>query len=305
MAKKDYYEILGVERNASEEEIKKAYRDLAKKYHPDLHPGNKAMEARFKEINEAYEILKDPEKRGEYNRFGAAAFEPGFQGARTYTYPGGVVNIEDFGFDIGGIEDIFGDIFGKRGRAQRPRGPIPGEDIEYSLEISFEQAIKGTEVRLTLDGEKITVKLPAGVKDGSRVRVAGKGRSGFAGGQRGDLYIVTKIKPHPYFKRENDDILLDCPITITEAVMGAKVQIPTIDGKTLLSIPAGTQSGQKLRLKGKGIPHIKDRGRGDQYVIIKIIAPKDIDQKSKNLLEEFQRLNPYDPRRDVGWYDRA
>lgn len=302
MAKKDYYEILGVPRSAGEDEIKKAYRELAKKYHPDLHPGNKAMEARFKEINEAYEVLRDPKKKEQYDRFGSAMFEPGFQGAGayTYTYPGAgrTVSVEDFGFDIGGIEDIFGDIFGKRRQA---RAQPFGEDIEYSLEISFEQAIKGTEVRLTLDGEKITVKLPAGARDGSKVRVPGKGRAGFPGGQRGDLYIVTKVKPHPYFKREGDDIYLDCPITVTEAALGAKITIPTIDGKTLLSVPAGTQSGQKLRLHGKGVSHIKGKGKGDQYVIIKIILPKNIDEKSKSLLQEFQKLNPYDPRQDLGW----
>ncbi len=303
MAKKDYYEILGISRDAIEEDIKKAYRELAKKYHPDLHPGNKAMEARFKEINEAYEILKDPKKREQYDRFGSAAFEPGFQDARTYTYPGGsggrTVNVEDFGFDIGGLEDTFGDIFGRRTRAQR--GPLRGEDVEYVLEIDFDRAIHGAEVRLTISGEKLTVKIPAGVRDGSRVKVAGKGRPGITGGHAGDLYIVTKIKPHPYFRRENDDIYIDVPITITEAALGAKVNIPTIDGKTLLVIPPGTQSGQKLRLTGKGVLHIKGIGRGDQYVTIGITAPKGLDEKSKGLLQEFQKLNPYDPRRDMGW----
>ncbi|MDP2682568.1 MAG: DnaJ C-terminal domain-containing protein [Deltaproteobacteria bacterium] len=303
MAKKDYYEILGISRDVIEEDIKKAYRELAKKYHPDLHPGDKAMEARFKEINEAYEILKDPKKREQYDRFGNAAFEPGFQGTRTYTYPWGsggkTVNVEDFGFDIGGLEDTFGDIFGRRTRAQR--GPLRGEDVEYVLEVGFEQAIHGTEVRMTINGEKLTVKIPAGVKDGSRIKVAGKGRPGMMGGHAGDLYIVTKIKPHLYFRRENDDIYIDVPITITEASLGAKVNIPTIDGKTLLIIPPGTQSGQKLRLTGKGVPHIKGIGRGDQYVIIRITAPKGLDEKSKGLLQEFQKLNPYDPRRDMGW----
>jgi DnaJ-class molecular chaperone len=303
MAKKDYYEILGSSRNATEEDIKKAYRELAKKYHPDLHPGDKTMEARFKEINEAYEVLKDPKKREQYDRFGSEAFEPGFQGARTYTYPWGAggktVNIEDFGFDIGGLEDTFGDIFGRRTRAQR--GPLRGEDAEYVLEVGFEQAIHGTEVRLTINGEKITVKIPAGVKDGSRVKVAGKGRPGMTGGHAGDLYIVTKIKPHPYFRRENDDIYIDVPITITEAALGAKVNIPTIDGKTMLIIPPGTQGGQKLRLTGKGVPHVKGVGRGDQYVIMKITVPKGLDEKSKGLMQEFQKLNPYDPRKDVGW----
>ena len=303
MAKKDYYEILGISRDAIEEDIKKAYRELAKKYHPDLHPGDKSMEARFKEINEAYEILKDPKKREQYDRFGSAAFEPGFQGARTHTYPWGsggkTVNVEDFGFDIGGLEDTFGDIFGRRTRAQR--GPLRGEDVEYVLEVGFEQAIHGTEVRLTINGEKLTVKIPAGVKDGSRIKVAGKGRPGMMCGHAGDLYIVTKIKPHLYFRRENDDIYIDVPITITEAALGAKVNTPTIDGKTLLIIPPGTQSGQKLRLTGKGVPHIKGIGRGDQYVIIRITAPKGLDEKSKGLLQEFQKLNPYDPRRDMGW----
>ena len=299
MVKKDYYEILGIGRSATEEEIKKAYRNLARKYHPDLHPGNKEMEARFKEINEAYEVLKDTKKREQYDRFGSSAFEPGFEGARTYTYPGGTVNIEDLGFDIGGIEDIFGDIFDKRARTRK--GPLRGEDVEYILDIGFEQAIHGTEVRLTINGEKITVKIPAGVKDGSRVRVAEKGKHGTLGGPYGDLYIITKVKPHPYFRREDDDIYLDVPITITEAALGAKVHIPTIDGKAVLVIPPGTHSGQKLGLKGKGAPHIKDKTRGDQYVIIKIIAPKGLDQKSKNLLEEIEKLNPYDPRKDTGW----
>lgn len=305
MAKRDYYEILGVGRNASEDEIKKAYRELAKKYHPDLHPGNKAMEARFKEINEAYEVLKDPKKREQYDRFGGAVFEPGFEGARrAYTYPpGGAVNLEDLGFDFGGLEDIFGDIFGRKARPQRgyPQRPSRGEDVEYVLEVGFEQALHGAEVRLTINGEKITVKIPAGVKDGSRVRVAGKGKGGVLGGPPGDLYIVTKVKAHPYFSREDDDIYLDVPITITEAALGTKVHIPTIDGKTLLVIPPGTQSGQRLRLKGKGALHIKDKGRGDQYVIIKIITPKDLDEKSKGLLQEFQRLNPYDPRENMAW----
>lgn len=300
MAKKDYYEILGVERNASSEEIKKVYRELAKKYHPDLHPNNKDMEARFKEINEAYEILKDPKKREQYDRFGSAVFEPGFHGGReAYTYPGGTINPEDMGFDFGGLEDIFGNIFGKR--TSRPKGPTRGEDTEYTLEIGFEQAIRGTEVRLTIDGEKITVKLPAGVKNGSRVRLAGRGKPGILSGPRGDLYIVTKIKPHPYFNRENDDIYLDVPITITEAALGAKVHIPTIDGKTLLVIPPGTQNGQKLRLKGKGVTHIKSNDRGDQYVIIRVVTPKELDEKSKRLLEEFQKLNPYDPRKGLDW----
>lgn len=370
MAKKDFYEILGVNKNAAEDDIKKAYRRLAKKYHPDVNPGNKEAETRFKEINEAYEVLSNVQKRQQYDRTGQFPFEQGFEGGRQYTYPGGV-DIGDIGFDIGGIEDIFGDVFGKRPKPWSEAGR--GKDIEYSVELNFEDAVKGAEVRVPVDkeiicpscngsglktdaqkkrcpvcdgtGQKgvtragftirqtcancggtgflagetcysckgqgrdisrewITVRIPPGIEDGSRVKIAGKGTPGSMGGRGGrpgDLYIITNVKTHSYFTRKGDDIYLDLPITIVEASLGAKINIPTLDGTTLLTIPPGTSTGQKLRLKGKGIENKKTKTRGDQYVIIAVIAPKDLNQRSAELLKEFQKTHPYNPRSGAGW----
>lgn len=368
MPKKDYYETLGVTRNAAEDDIKKAYRRLAKKYHPDVNPGNKEAETRFKEINEAYEILSDSQKRQQYDRTGQFPFEQGFEGGRTYTYPGGV-DIGDIGFDIGGIEDIFGNIFGKKGKTWTPETGR-GKDVEYNVELSFEDAVKGAEVRVPVDkeficpscngsglktdaqkkrcpvcdgtGQKgvtragftirqtcsncggtgflagetcyackgqgrdisrewITVRIPPGALDGSKVKIAGKGTPGSKGGRPGDLYIITNVKAHPYWTRKGDDIFLDLPITIIEASLGAKISIPTLDGTTLLTIPPGASTGQKLRLKGKGIENKKTKTRGDQYAIIAVIAPKDLDQRSEELLKEFQKAHPYNPRSGAGW----
>jgi len=300
MAKKNFYDILGVNRNATEDEIKKAYRTLAKKYHPDVNPGNKEAETRFKEINEAYEVLSNPQKKKQYDMTGEYIFEPGFEGGRkwTYTYPGNV-DIGDFGFDIGSFEDIFGSIFSKKKRAETEFGR--GRDIEYRLELDFENAVKGTEVRIPVNNEWITVRIPPGVDDGSKVKIAGRGSRNIKGGKSGDLYIIISVKPHPYFTRKGNDIYIDLPVTITEASLGTKISIPTIDGKTLLTIPPGTSSGQKLRLRGKGVPDKKSKTRGDQYVIIEIIAPKDLNSRASDLLKEFQKTHPYNPRLNTGW----
>ncbi|MBI5455054.1 MAG: DnaJ domain-containing protein [Deltaproteobacteria bacterium] len=292
---KDYYEILGVARNAAEDDIKKAYRNLARKFHPDLHPDKKAeMEAKFKEINEAYGVLSDPKKRSDYDLTGSVGHEPGMGGG--YPPPGGGVHFEDFGFgNIGGFEDVFSEIFGKGGR----RGPRKGSDLEYSVTLDFLQAVKGAEVRIAVPrrggSETITVKIPPGVKSGGRVRVPGKGEPGDGG--PGDLYIITEVQPHRYFRRVDNDIYVDVPINIKEAVLGADIQVPTIDGMTTIKVPPGIRSGQKLRIKGKGV--YGAGGRGDEYVIIQIAAQKAVDSRSKELIEEFSRINTYDPRKGL------
>ncbi len=310
MAKKDYYEILGVTKDASDDDIKKAYRALARKYHPDLHPGDKQMEAKFKEINEAYHVLSDAKKRADYDMTGRVTFEPGMGGP----WPpgggggGGGFDIGDMGFGrMGGFEDLFGEVFGARGaggpRGAR-RGPRRGQDLEYTMPLDFLKAVKGAEVKITVTRksgapEKITIKIPPGVHDGSKVRVAGKGHEGSGGGPPGDLYIVTRVKPHPYFKRVGADIYLNVPITIKEALLGGEIKVPTIDAVTKIKIPPGTQGGQKLRIRGKGVSPAHGRGRGDLYVVVNISVPKKVNKKSAELIEELDRTNPYEPRKGL------
>jgi DnaJ-class molecular chaperone len=301
MNKKDYYEILGVSRDASTEEVKKAYRRLARKYHPDLHPNDKEMEVKFKEINEAYQVLHDPKKREDYDLTGRFPFEPGMGGPG----PGGF-NFEDLGFGFGGhaggpggFEDVFGEVFGMGGRR---RGPVKGSDIEYRLTLDFVHAVRGTEVKVTVKRgsgtETIKVKVPAGVKTGSKVRVVGKGNDGQQGGPRGDLYIVTVVSPHRYFHRDGNDIYVDLPVTIGEAVLGATIKVPTIDGHATIKVPRGTRGGQKLRIRGEGVGGHAGR-RGDEYVVVKITVPKSVDDRSRELIEEFSGINDYDPRKGL------
>ena len=313
MAKRDYYEVLGLSRGASEEEIKRAYRKLARKYHPDMNPGDPTAEEKFKEISEAHEVLTDPEKKRTYDQFGHADFGRGAgPGAGTWTWRGGEGGFEGFNFDFSGagggfdsFSDIFSELFGGGRRRSYTRRPTRGEDIQYSMQIDFMDAVRGTSATVSLNTgkgtEHLTVTIPRGVKDGSKVRLKGKGSQGTNGGPNGDLFIITKIRPHPFFKREDDDIYVDVPVTITEAALGAQVTIPTIDGPTKLTIPSGTQGGQKLRLKGKGAPHLKGTGRGDMYAVIKIVVPKGISKESKQILEDFQGKNPYNPRAELGW----
>ena len=330
MAKKrDYYDTLGVKKSASADEIKKAHRKLVRKYHPDVNKNNKEAEERFKEVQEAYDVLSDEGKRRNYDQFGHAgvgaggppggggdpfeAFrrQQGGGGAR-YTYRTGPgETVEDFDFGGGGgadFADVFEQLFGARGRAGAARrpgraaAPPPrGQDIEHPVTLTFEQAVKGTTLPLQInrDGrlETIDVKIPAGVKDGSRVRIRGKGQH--TNGEPGDLYIVTKVVPHPYFRRDGLDILLDLPLSLYEALLGTKVEVPTLEGPVTLTIPPGTSSGAKLRIKGRGV----ERGaeRGDQFVVTKIIVPRELDEEDREAVAKMQQKHPLNPRADLRW----
>ncbi len=366
--KKDYYDVLGISRSASETDIKKAFRKLARKYHPDVNPGDKTAEQRFKEINEAYEILSDSKKRSQYDQFGHAAFEqgggpnagPGFEGFSGFTGNAG------FG-GARGFEDIFGNMFGGRMRQQ---GPAKGEDVTYSVEIDLEDAIFGRTMQINLDrevvcsscngsgaqpgtsvrtcpacggtgsvvqgkgfmqfsqicqtcqgsgsinpnpcrtcggrgrvsrSERMNVKIPPGVDNGSKVRMAGLGGPGAAGGPPGDVYIVTRVRPHGYFERKGDNLYSEAAVTMKEAVFGDKIEIPTVDGIVSLSLPAGVQTGQQLKLRGKGVPHLGGGGVGDHYVTIKVVTPTGLSDHGKELVREIDRMHPSNPRSEIAF----
>lgn len=318
----DYYKILGLSKNASKEEIKKAYRELARKYHPDLNSGDKKAEEKFKEIQEAHEVLSDDEKRRSYDMFGSAGFSAG--GSRgNQGHPGGF----SYSGNFSGFEDIFKDIFGFEGstrtshRTSDPFKDIFGftsgggfeteknKNIEHQTNIDFSTAINGGTRDITIKShdargnktsEKITVKIPPGVDNGSKIRVQGKGE--ISRGKRGDLILKVRVSPHPIFKREKDNIYLELPITFYEAALGTKVEVPTIDGRASVVIPPGVQNGTKLRLKNKGVKNVKTTKRGDQFVVVKITMPKKMVDKVKKQLEEISSENPYNPRKDFEKY---
>lgn len=306
MAKRGYYEVLGVSRNAGADELKKAYRKLARKYHPDVNVNSKEAEAKFKEISEAYEVLSDPEKKKQYDLFGVASTRQGFNSSQGYAPRGAGSNGFDFkagnfgrgGF--GGFEDIFSELFAGGGRA-RPSGPQKGQDVQYSIEIAFEDAVKGLKTRISRNGSRISVKIPPGVDTGSKIRIVGKGEPGLRGGPPGDLFIITKVRPHSFFRRKGDNVYLDLPVTFAEAALGTKVRVVTIDGTIQMTIPPGTQSGRKLRLKGKGIPHLRGGGRGDQFVVVKVSVPTKLNEEAKKLLRDFERITHEEPRRNLRW----
>jgi DnaJ-class molecular chaperone len=311
MRKRDPYIVLGVGKSASDEEIKRAYRKLARRYHPDMNGDSKSAEAKFKELSEAYEILADKEKRTRYDAFGHDGLDAHFRDFSTgYGNPGQKRNTYHFDFsnfsrsgDYGFFDDVFSDFFkSDSSRRSRKSGSARGTDLEYRLTVDFFQAFHGVSAIVSVMDRKINVHIPAGVDSGSRIRVPGQGAPGLRGGIPGDLFLDVTVTPHPFFRREGDDIFTTLPVTISEAVLGAKIEVPAPDGRLVLKIPQGTQSGTNFRFKDKGFPSIRDKGRGDFYVVAQVIIPSHIDQVSRELLSEFERRNPSHPRRGL-WGD--
>ncbi|MDE6922888.1 MAG: molecular chaperone DnaJ [Oscillospiraceae bacterium] len=353
--KRDYYEVLGVGRTASDDELKKAYRKLAKQYHPDMNPGDKQAEAKFKEINEAYEVLSDKDKRTKYDQFGHAGVDPNF-GAGGFGGYGDFGDFGDFGFG-----DILGDILGGfGGRSAQRSGPQRGESLRTGVTISFEEAAFGCEKEITLSRmesceschgsgcapgttaevcpdcrgsgtvrvqqrmggmaftssapctrcrgtgkiihqpckscggagnvkkqRKISVSIPQGINDKQAISLRGQGNAGANGGPAGDLIVEVRVKPHAYFQREGTSVLYECPVSFYQAALGAELEIPTIDGKVKYTLPAGTQPGTTFRLRGKGIPELRGRGRGDQYVTVQVKVPTSLNNQQREALEAF------------------
>ena len=323
MAGKEFYKILGVDKKATAKEIKQAYRKFARKYHPDVNPGDKDAEAKFKEINEAHEVLSDTEKRKKYDQFGEnwqyadqyaqAGAQPG--GRQTHwTYTGGGTPFEFSDMGGGGFGSIFDSILGDSG-AKRARRPMRGRDYEYPVEVSLEEAYKGAVRILQLEAEeqcasckgegcpncgrtgrvikpqRIEVKVPAGVKDGSRVRIAGKGGPGARGGQQGDLYLMVSVKSDKRFQRSGDDIIVEVPVQLVDAVLGGEVDVPTLGGKKLaLKIPPETQNGKVFRLGGQGIPHLNGNEKGDLFAKVSIVLPSKLSDRENELFQELKTI---------------
>jgi len=354
---KDYYETLGVDKKASQDEIKKSFRKLARKYHPDLNPGDKTSEHKFKELSEAYEVLGDEKKRTDYDQFGKSPFEGGAPGFDYRAYTSGDR------FDFGGFGDIFSDLF-SNGAGPHQSGQ-KGSDLVMGLELSMEEAFSGVTKPITfnrevackechgtgaetfqqcdhckgtgkvtaskgffkmaqpctpcsgtgrkttkqcrscsgkgmmLQTESLKVKIPAGADTGSRIRLRGLGAAGHGSGSYGDLQIEITVRPHPFFTRKDDDIYLDLPITFGEAALGAKIEIPTMDGGTLMTLPPGAQSSQKFKLSGKGFPSSKTGRRGNQFVTIKVAVPKNLSEQEKSVIRDLEALYKESPRKGM------
>lgn len=327
MAAKDYYKILGVNRSAPAGEIKKAYKKLARKYHPDMNPNDKSAEEKFKEASEAYAVLSDAEKRKQYDQFGSGDFSDQFnqyyqqfrqkrsqdpRGGSPFDFSG--EGFEGFNFG-GGLRDIFEELFGIHGKdassfggAERKKegrfrsgGPrtMGGQDVHVGLNLNLEETLRPQERRIQMTGgPQYDVKIPAGVRDGDQIRLPQK--SGGSGGG-GDLYLDVHINPHPYFKVENDDVLLTVPISIQEALFGGKIRVPTLEHAVELSIAEKSQSGQRLRLKGKGLLNRKTKSRGDLYVIVAVAMPRDVDEEKLAELKKVLESIRYNPREGFGW----
>ncbi len=291
----DYYNILGVVRDASKDEIKKAYKKLAKKHHPDVDKSAGANE-KFKEINEAYQVLSDEKKRAAYDQFGSAAFDQGFPGSGgaqsqsgrwgpfTYTYTtGGQAPDFDFG-DFSDPFNIFEQVFGFRGFGRRPRR---GRNLYYSITVDFMDAIRGLTQEVSLNGKKLKIKIPAGIRDGAEIKFSGEGERGPEGQPPGDLFLTVRMRPHPTLTRVGDDIYILKEINFTQAALGDTIEVETVDKPVKLKIPAGTQSGTQFRLRGKGVPHLRGRGKGDQYVRVRVLVPQKLSREQKRLLKEF------------------
>jgi curved DNA-binding protein len=322
MEYKDYYRILGVSKNATEQEIKKAYRDLARKYHPDAHAhsdpaARKAAEERFKEINEAYEVLSDPDKRRKYDQFGAQWQQFTSRGGNPQDFwqqwyanqgggpTGGVytrtVSPEEFEqiFGESGFSDFFEMLFGRGGfgfgpfaeRAGGVRVPRRGQDAEQPITVTLQEAYHGARRVLQLNGERIEVTIPRGVKTGSKVRVAGKGAPGVAGGAAGDLYLRVEVLPDPTFTREGDDLRVRVPVDLYTMILGGEVQVPTLDRPVVLTVPPETPNGKVFRLRGLGMPNLRHPDqRGDLYAVVEVQLPKDLSERERELFRELRRL---------------
>lgn len=288
---KDYYQVLGVPKKAEDEEIKKAFRKLARKYHPDANPNNPSAEARFKEVSEAYEVLGDAQKRQEYDIMRLNPFAGGgFQrppGAGTGPFAGQPGPGQGFG----GLDDIISNLFSARTREARA---AKGNNLEVGAEITLEEAVQGTEIVLNVtppngDARRLRVPVPPGVGTGTKVRVAGEGEPGVAGGPNGDLYVKVTVKPHARFTREGDDLLVDVPVSVFDAVLGGEVGVSTIEGEVRLKIPAGTQGGKVFRLKNKGVPHLKGGGRGSLLARMSLQIPEAIGEAEQDLWQQLAR----------------
>lgn len=291
----DPYKVLGVSRGASEDDVRRAYRRLAKENHPDLHPGDKAAEERFKRVNAAFAIVGDTEKRRQFDHgLIDASGEPRRHHGRAHAGAHtGRPGAEDFGFG-----DIFSDIFGRGQRGPGAAGHGPrGQDVRYSLEVDFLEAAQGARKRVTLpDGGVLDLSVPEGVADGQVLRLKGKGAAGFRGGEAGDALVEIKVRPHPVFRRSSDDLLCEVPITIDEAVLGGRIEVATLSGRVQLTIPKGTDSGRAFRLKGKGVKG-QTGEHGDQIVTVRIVLPHPIDEGLAFFLTEWRKKHAYDPGR--------
>jgi curved DNA-binding protein len=322
---KDYYKVLGVDKSASQDDIKKAYRKLARKYHPDANPNDPKTEEKFKDIGEAYEVLKDPQKRSRYDQLGAnwkqyAGAGPGWPGgsSRTYTYDSGGrgFNFEDLG---GGFSDFFEMFFGRGaddrfsgfdsdygsqfGRGTRTTNIPKGQDMQSSLSITLREAYSGTQrsFRLQRNGKirTINIKIPSGIKDGDKIRVAGEGGDSQTGGKAGDLYLIINVAPDIFFTRKGDDLYCEVPVTIKEAFYGSKIDIPTFNGKVIVKVPPKTQGGKTLRLKGKGMPKLRSSGFGDLYAKLKLVLPEKLTSEQKKHFDEFASSYDENPRKNI------
>jgi curved DNA-binding protein len=313
MEYKDYYKILGVDKGATEKDVKKAFRRLARQYHPDMNPDDPSAEERFKEINEAYEVISDPEKRAKYDQLGAdwqrwqqtGGRPGGFDWSRYTTgQPGGGVHVrygtpQDFEDLFGGdspFSDFFSQIFGGMGGAapgssyQYQMRPQRGQDYEQPVEISLQEAYEGTSRVLQKDGQRLEIKIPAGAKTGTRVRMSGEGAAGAAGGPAGDLYLRVSVMPDPRYERKDDDLHITVPVDLYTMVLGGEVHVPTMTGDVVLSIPAGTQNGRTFRLRGKGMPRLRHSDQhGDLYAKVEVELPTRLTSQQRELFEELRK----------------
>jgi curved DNA-binding protein len=327
MAEHDYYEILDVARDASPDAIKKAYRTLARKYHPDVNPGDKKSEAKFKEAQAAYDVLSDAEKRSIYDRYGRAGFEgmaaagpragatdwtgrhggPDFDFSEFFGPGAGAAAPGGAGADLGGEggAGIFEELLGRMrgGRKRGPggaAGPRQGRNLQAHLTIPFMTAVRGGETAVDVEREhhreSLTVKIPAGTESSAKLRLRGQGEPGEKGAPHGDLIIQIGVENHPYFTRDGRNLTIEVPVSVSEAVLGVRIDVPTLDGLRSLAVPAGASSGLKLRLRGQGLPAAGEKPEGDLFVILKVVVPKSIDDESRRLIREFAEKNPQRPR---------